>query len=147
MKKTSTLLFVVILLLGTNIVVSAQQKKMVGVLADSSIPDGCGCAFSFNKNGRPIFADDFQTAWMNIDGKVVKLKRIKETSSKGRLKVGSRSVSRYESAGITVDVIKVATSVCPPRDVGCEVTDYSATITVRKGNRTQVVRTVGSCGC
>lgn len=86
-------------------------------------------------------------ALMNIDGRDVRLRFVSETKPKGKVKLGSRYTSRYQSGDVTVDVVQIITWLCPPKDDSCEVTKYSVTLTVKKGNRTQVVRGVGECGC
>lgn len=50
----------------------------------------------------------------------------------------------YRSGDVTARVTYVVTS---PNRPGGEVTKYSATITVTKGNRSQTVRASGECGC
>lgn len=155
MKKTLTLFLAILFLFSASIIVSAQRKGMVGILDMSDRADGCGCYFSFNKADdrarRLVFFASHEgngnTAWMNIDGRDVRLRLVKETKPKEKIRVGSRYTSRYAAGDVTLDVIRVVTWLCPPRDEGCEITKYSTTITIRKGSRTQVVRTVGSCGC
>lgn len=155
MKRTLTPLLAALFLLGASAGSPAQRKGMVGILAMSSSADGCGCYFSFNKADdrarRLIFfashEDSGNDAWMNIDGSDTRLSLVRETKPKGGIKVGSRFTSRYASGDVTVDMVRVVTWVCPPRDEGCEIAKYSTTFTVRKGGRTQIVRAVGSCGC
>ncbi len=155
MKKLLITFFVATVMLGASIFASAQQKKLVGNLDNNDRADGCGCYASFNEANdearRFIFfssdEDNDNDAWMNINGRDTKLRLVKETKPKGKWKRRSRFTDRYSAGDVTVDVLRVVTRVCPPRDEGCEVTDFATTFTVKKGNRTQVVRAVGSCSC
>ena len=152
MKKILCAFAALPIVLAASVMVSAQQKNMVGILRMSSRADGCGCYFSFNKSDdaarRLIFfeSDQDMGIWINIDGRDTRLRLTRETKAK-RLRVGSRLVSEYASGDVTVSLVKTVTWVCPPRDESCEVTKFSAVLTVRKGNLTQTVRAVGSCGC
>jgi len=155
MKKLLITFSVALISLSAAAFVSAQQKRLVGNLNNNDRADGCGCYASFNKANdnarRFIFfssdEDNDNDAWMNISGRDTKLRLVKETNPKGKLKRGSRFTDRYSAGDITIDVVRIVTRVCPPRDEGCEVTDFATTFTVKKGNRTQVVQAVGSCGC
>lgn len=152
MKRTLYALVVALIVLAGNVAASAQPGKMVGVLRMSSRADGCGCYLSFNKADdkarRLMFfeSDQDMGIWINIDGRDTRLRLVRESKVK-RLKLGSRLTSQYAAGDVTVDLVKTVTWVCPPRDEGCEITKYSAVFTVRKGNRTQIVHAVGSCGC
>lgn len=78
---------------------------------------------------------------MNIDGKVVQLRRIKDTTRyKG--KKGDRYFQTYQSGGLTVKVECVATGFGDMHAVDCD-----STITVTKGTKKQSVKANGSCGC
>jgi hypothetical protein len=140
------------ILLAAGFLASGQERNMVGILRMSSRADGCGCYFSFNKADdkarRLMFFESEQDMgiWINIDGRDTRLRLIRETKVK-RLRLGSRLVSEYSAADVTVNLVKTVTWVCPPRDESCEITKFSAVFTVRKGSRSQIVRAVGSCGC
>jgi hypothetical protein len=134
---------------------TGPATQLVGNIKNYSVVDGCGCYFQFpaeekkqQSNRYILMADiDEDDAWMNIDGRDVKLRLIKRTNPAGKERKGSRSSRKYTAKGITVQVDRIATSVCAPSDESCEFTGYSATITVTKGNRKQVVKTSGGCGC
>lgn len=153
MKKILLSILAIPFLLGASVDAMSKQKNMVGILRMSSSADGCGCYFSFNKADdkarRLMFfaSDQDMGIWINIDGRDTRLRLIRETKPNGRIRVGSKFVSHYGASDITVDLVQVATWVCPPRDESCEVAKYSATFAVRKGSRTEIVRAVGSCGC
>lgn len=128
-----------LLVLFVPLVVSAQQKKLIGTLDSSMAGNNPGCSYFVGR--RLIFVlDAINGTWMNIDGREVTLTLVKATRPKGRSKVGSRSTERYMSGDITVDIVHVITKL------GEWVSDMSATFTVRKGNRTQVVIAIGQCG-
>jgi hypothetical protein len=152
MKKSLLLFLLVPFLVVVSVSVTAQQRNLVGVLRMSNRADGCGCYFSFNKADdqarRLMFFESDQNMgiWINIDGRDTRLGLVRK-SKVNRLRVGSRLTSQYAAGDVTVDLVKTVIWVCPPRDESCEITKYSAVFTVRKGNRTQVVRAVGSCGC
>jgi len=131
------------------------DDTMVGIIKNSDVMQGCGCYFNpateTNRGStRYVFLASLeagQNAWMNIDGKDVKLRLIKSVDPKGQIKVGKRSTGQYASGDIVVNVEKVVTGVCPPKDEDCEVTDYEATISITKGNRAQTAKAKGGCGC
>jgi len=75
---------------------------------------------------------------MNVDGSVVALSVVSQTYPK-KWTVGSRITKRYHAPDITVDMVAVITKTAGE-------TSVSATFTVRKRNRTQVVRATGMCG-
>jgi hypothetical protein len=147
--------FLTIVVLGTVFGQNASKRSLVANLKNSSVAEGCGCYFRFR--GTPTNAqrylffssieDDEKTAWMNIEGSDVKLSLARKRGPTGSVRVGSRLTRRYVAEDISVDVTYIATRICKRDDEGCEVTDYSATLTVRKGARAQVVKAVGGCGC
>lgn len=81
---------------------------------------------------------------MRIDGADVELRLTKSTHESGRQNKGYRFTETYVGRGVRVRVTYVITRPSPP---GEEVTEYSATIHVTKGQRTGAVRVVGDCGC
>lgn len=101
------------------------------------------------RNGREIFVTDDtnNAAWINVDGKTIKIRLVNSKEPRGRERVGSKSSRSYEGSGVTVEVEMVTTKMCKPKDESCESTDYSTAITVTKSGRTRTVKTVGGCGC
>lgn len=139
MKLSRISFLFLVLFLFVPLVVSAQQKKLIGTVNSARAGNNPGC--SYFVGGRLIYVlDAIDGTWMNIDGREVTLALVKETRPKGRLKVGSRSTSRYMSGDITVDTVEVITKL------GKYLSKMSATFTVRKGNRTQVTKATGECG-
>jgi hypothetical protein len=135
MKKSFACLLATVFLFGTSALASAQERRLVGSLnRDINNP---GCYFYF-ANRRLMFYDSDET-WMNIDGRDVRLSLVKQTRPKGRMRTGSRSTKSYSAGDITVDIVEVITKFS-------SISNLSATFTVRKGNRTQVVRGTGVCG-
>lgn len=133
---------------------AVQQPLRVSNIRNTSVVDGCGCYFqfpaewekkAFDKN---VFMQsiDGAEAWMNIDGKDVRL--LPDGPSKESVeKVGSRSSEKYKAAGISVEIEFVVTRVCDPDDESCESNSYDATFTVTKAGRKRVVKAKGICGC
>jgi hypothetical protein len=134
---------------------NASKRSLVANLKDNAVADGCGCYFKFRGTPetaeRYIFASSIEedkTAWMNIGGRDVELKLVKETGSNGRrVQVGGRWTEKYVSGDIAVSGTYLVTRVCDPNDENCESTGYDVTFVVKKGHKSQVVRAVGSCGC
>ena len=94
-----------------------------------------------------MFAEfDQNKVWMNVDGRDVQLKLVKETRGE-RESVGSKWTRTLAGPNIAVTSTYVATRVCAANDENCESTDYDATFVVKKGKRTQTVRAFGWCGC
>ena len=134
---------------------AAAPPLKIANLKDSSVIDGCGCYLQFPAEGQKRFekyvfmADiDEKEAWMNIEGRDVKLRLVDSIrDANRRVKVGDRSSRTYRAGDITVRVAYVVTRVCKPDDESCESTDYDATISVTKGDRRGQVKARGSCGC
>lgn len=91
--------------------------------------------------------DDDKTAWMDVDGKDIKLKLVKSSESKRRERVGTRSSMTYAAGDLTVSITLVATRVSKPNDENCESTDYKATFRLKRGTERRVIGAVGWCGC
>ena len=154
MKLVLSLLILFLALAGT--VASSTQAPRVANIKDKKISDGCGCYFQFR--GTPREAQKYmffssiedteeKEAWMNIDGKDVKLTLVSKTDPKGRERVGSRSTRRYATQGTILDVTYVATRVCGVNDESCESTDYDATFKLMVRGMQRTIKAVGGCGC
>ena len=134
--------------------VKAPLPARVANIKDTSVVDGCGCYFQFpaewkqKQSDKYVFMEgiDDEGAWMNIDGKDMKLELV-GSSNESVWGVGSRSYKRYRANGITVRVDNVVTRICKPGDEQCESTDYDATFTVTKAGRKRVIKAKGVCGC
>jgi hypothetical protein len=115
--------------------------------------DGCGCSFQTpteakKKNStKYLFSSGLETsspAFMNIDGKDVRLKRVKSTEKVYKKpKVGDRFYEVYQAKGLKVRIDYVDTT-SRLRDEG---RDYNLTITVTKGKQKKVITAKGGCGC
>ncbi len=156
MRLFTRCMFLTIVVLGTVSAQSASKRGLVANLKNNTVADGCGCYFQ--SRGTPqnaqrylffssIAEDAEKTAWMNIEGRDVKLRLARKRDPKERERVGSRLTRRYVADDISVEATYIATRVCKRDDESCEVTDYSATLVVRKGARSQVVKALGGCGC
>ena len=154
MKSVCILLVTMICLLGTSSAQRASKSRLVGNLLRHDLVGGCGCYFEFRGRKRNtelyMFFEGIEenyVAWMNINGKDVPLKLVKERHPGGRESVGSRWPRTFAADDISVTTTFITTRVCDPNDEGCESHDYDATFVVRKGQRVQTVKAVGSCGC
>ncbi len=131
---------------------TSTGKPMIANIKNGDIYSGCGCYFSYSSEAKKRFpkfvfvSDDDKQAWMNLDGKDIKLALTHRTTPKV-IKIGSRLTRTYSGNGYAVSVVYITTKMCAPNDEACEVTDYNATITVSKGARKQTVKLKGGCGC
>lgn len=134
---------------ATSQQVTAPGASMIGYVGKSHLVDGCSCDLSFGNDSsrRSVYSAeiDEKSAWMNIDGRDVRLKLVNSVASTGRIRKGWHSSKTYVAGNITVRIDRTATKV-PTRE-GEEVTEYAATITVSQSNRKQTVKAVGGCGC
>jgi hypothetical protein len=124
-------------------------KSMIGYIKDEDLVDMCGCSFEHITRERGYtFASDavVETAWMNIDGVDINLKRTYFRGSK-RYRIGSRYTEIFEAEGVKAVLVKVVTRICKPYSPECETTGYNVTIRVTKDGRTQTVNAKGQCGC
>jgi hypothetical protein len=147
------LLICLVVLLGVTSI-SAQTRRpqnaklKIGIIYNDVEYLDCGCYFSAdgkyqnynflanmegNKGGR---------AYININGRDTALKFVSSTEGNKPLRKGRSFVEIYRSGNITARVTYVVT--IPKRD---ELTKYTATIVVTKGNNRKTFKAVGSCGC
>jgi hypothetical protein len=155
MKPFLAILFATMLLVVSIAGQTASKRGMVANLENQRVADGCGCYFRFR--GTPVTADQYmffssieddeKSAWMNIDGRDVKLQLTKKVDAPRGERVGMRSTRRYEAEDVFVDATYVVTRVCRRNDESCESTGYAATFVLRKGSKRQLAKAVGSCGC
>jgi hypothetical protein len=130
-------------------------NNLIGTIKNSNAVDGCGCSLQTlkesknpNSNRFIFFSDIDEVAFINLDGKDVKLKLISKVDYKGKERVGKKFSRKYVAGNATVLVEYVITSVCAPNDESCEVTGHSGTITVTKDSRMQkLTKLTGGCGC
>jgi hypothetical protein len=155
MRLFSRCVLLTIVVLGSVSAQSASKRSLVANLKNNTVAEGCGCYFRFR--GTPqnaqhylffsSIADYEKTAWMNIEGRDLKLSLTRKTDPQGRARIGGRSTRRYITDDISVGATYIATRVCKRDDESCESTDYSVALVVRKGTRVQVLKAVGVCGC
>jgi hypothetical protein len=129
-----------------------QKVPAIGAI-EKPLIDGCGCSLRLpsdyeKENKRYLFLSDFSgVAQMNLDGKDLKIKVVKETRQKGKPRVGEHHTETYIADQYKIVIDWRVKEVCAPKDEGCEVIWYSAVITVSRGNQTQKVNALGLCGC
>lgn len=132
------------------------SRALIGLVDNSEFRyrDGCGCSLFPPARGRNSRHHYYlltelgsalgKRAWMNIEGRTVPLSLLSTTRPSGQERKGSRFTEVYRGGGATARITYV---VARPTMPGGEVTQYSATITVRKGDQIQTVRATGDCGC
>ncbi|MCM3872669.1 MAG: hypothetical protein ND895_18465 [Pyrinomonadaceae bacterium] len=153
MRLLAMCMLLTVVVLGTVSAQDASKRSLVGNVSNDTTSDGCGCYFKLRGTPRNVERYVFsspmdESAWMNIDGRDVALKLVKETARIGKREgVGSQSTEKYVSGDITVTATYIVTRVCAPNDEDCESTDFNATFVVRKGPKSQIVKAVGGCGC
>jgi hypothetical protein len=82
---------------------------------------------------------------MNINGRDVQLKLIRQSNGSGR--IGSKDTLTYVAGNIRVVANWVVTRVCRPDDESCESTGYKGTFVIERGSSRLVVEVLGDCGC
>jgi serine/threonine protein kinase len=122
--------------------------NLIGMVDNSGgrYAEGCGCYISSAKQSRNqqdyyYFLYDYEAAYMKIEGQVVKLSQLSTTEPKRELRKGDSFTEVYGGGGITAHVNYTVSGR------GYEHTEYKITITVKKGNSSQTVTAIGSCGC
>jgi hypothetical protein len=160
MKRILTPLIVFVMFIvwaqGTSRASSQSGRELIGLVDNSEFQylSGCGCSIwpqSRSQNLRHHYylltelgSDIGKIAWMNIDGRVMKLSLLSTTRPSGRERKGSTFTEVYRGGGVTA---RVNFTVSTPNKPGGEVTKYNIAITVTKGDRSQTVRATGDCGC
>jgi len=114
---------------------------------------GCGCSLVLNladiRKGRYVFIqDEGEPAYINLDGKDLKLEEIDSGGSEAvPEKVGDRSWVAYVAGDVKVRIDRTVTHICDPKDESCEVTYYKAILTVSRKTQKTTIRMIGLCGC
>jgi hypothetical protein len=127
-----------------------QFQMRLGHVKDGDI--GCGCAFSRNKtewlNRRYIYVEGMdEPAYINLNGRNIKLHPVASSEESGAEKVGQRSWETYTADSVKIRLEKTVTKVCDPNDESCEVTYYKATMILTHKGQKLSVKLIGSCGC
>ncbi len=108
MRLFAMCMLLIAIVLGTVSAQNASKPSLVGNVTNDTIRGGCGCYFKFR--GTPQNAERYvfsapmdESAWMNIDGRDVALKLVKETPRNGkRERVGSQSrKSTYQAISLS----------------------------------------------
>jgi len=128
----------------------ATRHLNPGYVKDGDI--GCGCAFALNpadlRKRRYIYIQGMdEPAYVNLNGKNLKLRPVTSSETKVKEKVGDRSWATYIAGDIKIRMDYVVTRVCDPNDESCEATWYKAIMTVTRKTERTIVRLTGSCGC
>ena len=127
-----------------------SKSPTIGKIKDLSVVNGCGCEFVYIKSPTKyvfVINDAERTAWININGKYVELKRVEDRNDESfERKIGSEFTSIYEAAGIKILIVFTITGFCT-YDPECGVTYYKSSITVEKDSSRQTIKTRGYCSC
>ena len=131
--------------------VHAQSQKLKLDYVD---PGGYGCGCSMSRNAAEerkmkfiLVAPMDDATYIQLNGKQITLRPVAVSRLKRRERVGDRSWETYTDGDVTVRIDYVVTRVCGPREEGCEVTNYRATMTVSRGKQRIVVKGIAACGC
>jgi hypothetical protein len=154
MKKIVICLAFIFLFVGFC---EAQSRSLTIDTLDNSdykYLDGCGCSISSASRGReqshnyylltPLENAIGKTAYMKINGQVMRLALLSTTRPSGKERKGTRFTEVYRGGGVTARVNYV---VSKASGRGQEVTRYAITITASKGGNSQTISAVGDCGC
>ncbi|MGB7208646.1 MAG: hypothetical protein WBD27_08300 [Pyrinomonadaceae bacterium] len=129
---------------------TADAAIVIGNLRNTDVVQGCSCSLRKTKAyGQYAFLCDYEKkfAWMNIDGRDVKLNFVGTTQKQRRTRaerLGDRFTDTWRSGNLTVSINHVVTDAAAP---GEEVTEYGVMIKVSRDGRTQTVKGFGDCGC
>ena len=129
---------------------SLRSSFKLGYVKNGDI--GCGCYFARNKaelqNRRYLYIHGMdESAYINVNGKNIKLHRFAPIYEPIREKIGQRSWGKFTAGNIKIRLEKTVTKICDPNDEDCEVTNYKATMTVTKKAQKIIVKLIGLCGC
>jgi hypothetical protein len=133
--------------------IKQSSPLVIANIQNSGVVEGCGCYFHSLADGQKgaekfiFMADVNEDAWMNINGKDVKLRFISSSPDTAQPKIGQRSFSQYKSGNLRVRVDYIVTGVCQPNDEQCESTSYNARISVVRGASRRIIEAKGGCGC
>jgi hypothetical protein len=147
MNCARILLMSVLVLSAPQILGAALRVDPVASLAKRPDPDrwywrvvapSLGQEFVF------LASPDMSEALMRIDGSDVELRRVSSHGYPG--KVGDVLDATFRATGILVKTHFVVTEACPPKNDSCEILEFSATIEVSNGARSQTITGAGSVG-
>ncbi len=153
-KMISAILFILAFSSESNVQAistsSLQSSLKLGYVKNGDI--GCGCSFARNKvdlqNRRYLYIQGMdEPAYININGKNIKLHHFAPSDEQVREKIGQRSWGKFTAGDIKIRLEKIVTKVCDPNDEDCEVTNYKATMTVTRKAQKITVKLIGLCGC
>jgi hypothetical protein len=133
---------------------SSGKSPVLGNLKRLHKTYGCDCKFQTLKEARTdpankfVFQSDLAGtfAWVNIDGKDLKLKLIYASPATNGVLLGSRSYKKFSAKGISILIRYVVNAVCPEENPDCDATGFIATITVTSSGHRQSLKATGMCG-
>lgn len=114
---------------------------------------GCGCHFLYDQkhDGVVFFSEgSFEGAVMNLNGKDMELIPVKQefvTKPGPQVKKGDHESWYYRVGNTMIQLDNVVSRPCPSKDKTCEAIVYDVTIELKQGEKRQVIKTTGDCGC
>ncbi len=141
--------------LSTGALAQDAKPALVGKVKDTNAVQGCGCYVQLpaDRRNRDKFifmgkfggvGEDERFGVINVDGQDVRLKFLKTTRPKRKLRRGDKYSETYEGDAVAATLDFTVAKTPQP---GEEVTDYRVTVTAAKGDRKQVIKAVANCGC
>lgn len=161
--KRSICLAIALVAISTILMPSAAQRRasggeikaasegrtiVVGTVGQNVLKyAGCGCYFSRPRTKAIIFFSPIEEesnekeAWMNIDGRDVKMQLLSTSDPPGNARIGSRFTRVYAGGGLKVQAVYVTTRL------HYESASFAATFTIMKLGTTSTLKAEGGCGC
>jgi hypothetical protein len=126
---------------GLTLTLSKQQElPTVGIVNLKNKEAGAGCYFSLAnakvKSNDTLILYSGDTTWMNLNGRDIQLKRIKDRTS------GSTSIRVYKANNLQIRVESKSVTKNPNASLNSK-----AMITISQNNRSKKIDAIGYCGC
>jgi hypothetical protein len=117
-----------------------QDLPTVGIINLKNKEAGAGCYFSFAnakvKSNNTLVLYSGETTWMNLNGRDIQLKRIKDRTN------GSTSSRVYTANNLQIRVESTSVTNNPAATLNSK-----AMITISQNNRSKKIDAIGYCGC
>lgn len=147
MPKTLTVLTIILVQAAFACAQSSSFK--LGYIKPTVSDSGCSLArrtSAVQKDDLIFYSLSDETGYINLNGKELKLQPARASKEKPTEQVGDRSWKMYAAGAVRLRIDFTVTRICDPNDEQCEVTNYSATVTVQRRAQRIVVRAIGICG-
>jgi hypothetical protein len=126
---------------GLTLTLSKQQElPTVGIVNLKNKEAGAGCYFSLAnakvKSNDTLILYSGDTTWMNLNGRDIQLKMIKDRTS------GATSIRVYTATNLQIRVESKSVTKNPNATLNSK-----AMITISHNNRSKKIEAIGYCGC